>query len=162
MFFEISEAMRRGFRWMFDNYAEELFDFWPPYLGAGIQVDYISENFRRIDVRMPLTPYNKNYVGTQFGGSMYSMCDPFYMLMLLNNLEEEYVVWDKAAEIQFRKPGTGTVHATFELDEGKIDEIRRRVDEEGKIEPVFEVDIVDDSGDVVAEVTKTLHVHRKS
>lgn len=157
----LSNRVRRGVRWVLENHLDRLLDVWPPYLGAGIRVDHIDEDFRRVEVRMPLTSFNQNYVGTQFGGSLYSMCDPFYMLMLIDNLGNDYVVWDKAAEIRFRKPGTGTVYATFEIDQDDIDEIRRLADENEKVEPVFEVDVVDGDGDVVAEVTKTLHVRRE-
>jgi hypothetical protein len=84
------------------------------------------------------------------------------MLMLINNLGEDYIVWDKAAEVAFRRPGEGTVYATFEIDDGDLAEIRRGVDREGVVEPVFEVEVVDGDGEVVAEIVKTLHVRRKS
>ena len=99
-------------------------NFYPPYLGASVRVMHISEDFRRVEVEMPLRFYNRNYVGTHFGGSLYSMCDPFYMLMLINILGPDYIVWDKAATIRFRKPGKGLMKATFELTEEKIAEIR--------------------------------------
>lgn len=160
--FDMAKTVQRGLQWMTDQYPEVLMNLYPPYLGAGIRVDHISDDFRRVEVRMPLTVYNQNYVGTQFGGSLYAMCDPFYMLMLINNLGDEYIVWDKAAEVAFRRPGEGTVYATFEIDEGNLDEIRRGVDREGVVEPVFEVEVVDGQGEAVAEIVKTLHVRRKS
>jgi acyl-coenzyme A thioesterase PaaI-like protein len=160
--FDMAKTVQRGLQWMTDQYPEVLMNLYPPYLGAGIRVDHISDDFRRVEVRMPLTVYNQNYVGTQFGGSLYAMCDPFYMLMLINNLGDEYIVWDKAAEVAFRRPGEGTVYATFEIDEGDLDEIRRGVDREGVVEPVFEVEVVDGQGEAVAEIVKTLHVRRKS
>lgn len=162
MLSDLSNALQRPIRWLIETYPETLLNLYPPYLGAGIRVDHIDEQFRRVEVRMPLTGYNRNYVGTQFGGSLYSMCDPFYMLMLLDNLGDDYVVWDKAADITFRSPGKGTVYATFEIDENDLAEIRRAVDDEGVVEPVFEVEVVDDHGTVVADVLKTLHVRRKS
>ena len=83
-------------------------NFYPPYLGAGVKVRHISSDFREVRVSMGLTWYNRNYVRTQFGGSLYSMTDPFYMLMLMENLGRDYVVWDKAAHIEFVSPGKGT------------------------------------------------------
>lgn len=160
--FDMAKTVQRGLQWMTDQYPEVLMNLYPPYLGAGIRVDHISDDFRRVEVRMPLTVYNQNYVGTQFGGSLYAMCDPFYMLMLINNLGDEYIVWDKAAEVAFRRPGQGTVYATFEIDEDDLDEIRRGVDREGVVEPVFEVEVVDGQGEIVAEIVKTLHVRRKA
>ncbi|RMD74179.1 MAG: DUF4442 domain-containing protein, partial [Bacteroidetes bacterium] len=90
-------------------------NLYPPFLGAGIRVRTISADYRRAVVEMPLRWYNRNYVGTHFGGSLYSMTDPLYMLMLMNVLGPDYIVWDQAATIVFRRPGRSTVRAEFEL-----------------------------------------------
>jgi hypothetical protein len=135
--------------------------FWPPYFGAGVRVTKISGDMREIDVEMKLRFWNKNYVGTQVGGSLYSMVDPFYMLMLLENLGRDYIVWDKAASIRFRKPGRGLVRAQFRLDPSQISEIKARADAEDKVEPHFQIEIHDEAGNVVAEVEKILYVRRK-
>ena len=121
----------------------------------------VSPDFRTITVRMRLRFWNRNYVGTHFGGSLYSMCDPFFMLILMEHLGPGYVVWDKAATIRFRRPGKGTVQATFHIPEQRIAEIRAASDREGKVEPEFRVEVVNEKGDVVAEVEKLLYVRRK-
>jgi hypothetical protein len=136
-------------------------NFYPPYLGAGIRIDEYDSEFRSIQVKMDLNWWNQNYVGTQFGGSLYSMCDPFYMLMLINNLGPEYEVWDKSASIRFRKPGKGTVYARFELEDEDLERIRQDVSETGVAEPVFTVTVNDESGQTIAEVDKVLHVSKK-
>jgi uncharacterized protein DUF4442 len=134
---------------------------YPPYLGAGVRITQMSDDFRQVDVEMRLRFWNKNYVGTHFGGSLYTMCDPFYMLMLIHNLGPDYIVWDKAATIRFKRPGKGTVKARFELSEQKIEEIRKSADTLGKIEPLFQVNVIDAEENVVAEVEKLLYVRRK-
>lgn len=134
---------------------------YPPYLGAGVRVTHIAEDFRHIEVEMPLRFYNRNYVGTHFGGSLYSMVDPFYMLMLINILGPGYTVWDKAASIRFKKPGKGVMKATFELTEEKIAEIRAAAETQPKVEPLFQVLVRDEEGNVVAEVDKLLYVKKK-
>jgi len=138
-----------------------LINFWPPYFGAGVRVKKISADFRRIEVEMKLRFWNKNYVGTQFGGSLYSMVDPFFALMLMENLGRDYVIWDKAASIRFKKPGKGRVRATFTLEQSQIDSIKAQAHSEDKVEPRFQVQILDESGDVVAEVEKILSVRHK-
>jgi hypothetical protein len=138
-----------------------LINFWPPYFGAGVRVGKISADFRRIEVEMKLRFWNKNYVGTQFGGSLYSMVDPFFALMLMENLGRDYVIWDKAASIRFKKPGKGRVRATFTLEQSQIDSIKAQAHSEDKVEPRFQVQILDESGDVVAEVEKVLSVRHK-
>ncbi len=135
--------------------------FYPPFLGAGIRVHRISEDLRTIEVHMPLRFWNKNYVGTHFGGSLYTMCDPFFMLILINNLGPDYIVWDKAAAIRFKKPGKGLVKAIFHVPEERIEEIRAQADAQGKIEPQFQTVVTDADGNVIAEVDKLLYVRKR-
>jgi hypothetical protein len=141
--------------WLF-----RLLNLYPPYVGAGVRVK-TSPDLRTFEVRMRLRWWNRNFVGTHFGGSLYTMCDPFFMLILIGALGRGYVVWDKAATIRFRRPGRGTVHATFHVPQEKVDEIRAAADAGGKVEPVFRVDVMDEAGEVVAEVEKLLYVRRQ-
>lgn len=138
-----------------------LMSIWPPFLGAGIKVKKMTPDMRLIEVEMKLHFWNKNYVGTQYGGSLYSMVDPFYMLMIMENLGRNYIVWDKAASIQFENPGKGRVRATFKLSQEEIDNLRTQTDQQGKIEPHFTVQILDDAGLVIAVVEKTIYIRRK-
>ena len=135
-------------------------NFYPPYLGTAVRVR-ISPDFRNVEVEMPLRFYNRNYFGTHFGGSLYSMCDPFYVLMLANILGPDYIVWDKAANIRFKKPGKGVMQASFHLSEEKIAEIRAAADTQPKVEPLFQVLVKDAGGSVVAEIDKLLYIKKK-
>jgi hypothetical protein len=136
-------------------------NLWPPFLGAGIRVKYIAPDMKAVDVEMKLRWWNANYVGTHFGGSLFAMTDAFYMLMLMHHLGESYVVWDKAATIRYRKPGQGTVRAEFRLSDLQIDDIREKLRTLPKYEPVLLVEVKDESGLVIAEVEKVLHVRKK-
>ena len=137
-------------------------NLWPPLLFSGIRIRTISDDFRAVDVDLRERFYNKNYVGCHFGGSLFAMTDPFWMLMVMRNLDRSYTVWDKTAEIEFLRPGRGTVSASFRLTEDILDEIRANTAEEGaKYLRSFPVDIVNIDGDPVARVTKTLHIRRK-
>ena len=138
-----------------------LINFYPPLLGAGIRVLHKQSDDYTIKVQMKLTRLNLNVVGTHFGGSLYAMCDPFFMLILLEHMGRDYIVWDKAASIQFVKPGRGTVTATFHIAPEQIVELRAQADREGKIEPLFNVDVIDEQGEVVATVEKRLYIRRK-
>jgi hypothetical protein len=135
-------------------------NIWPPILGAGIRVKW-SPDHRGVDVAMKLRFWNRNYVGTHYGGSLYSMTDPFYMLMLMENLGPGYIVWDKAASIRFRKPGKGIVTAEFRLTDQQLADIRSQLAMQEKYEPTFLVEVRDEAGDVVAEVQKVIHIRRK-
>jgi acyl-coenzyme A thioesterase PaaI-like protein len=136
-------------------------NLWPPFLGAGIRVQRIASDMRAVDVEMRLHWWNANYVGTHFGGSLFAMTDAFYMLMLMANLGRDYIVWDKAASIRYRKPGRGTVRVEFRLTDAQIDDIREKLKTLPKYEPVLQVEVKDEAGNVIAAVEKTLHVRRK-
>src|SRR4051812_32231374 len=134
---------------------------WPPYLGAGIALRSVDRDLTAIEVEMKLRVFNQNFVGTQFGGSLYAMCDPWFMIMLLHQLGTGYVVWDKSGTIEFLKPGRGTVRARFDLPREKVAGLKRQVDAEGKINPTFEAVVTDTEGEVIARVTKLLSIRRK-
>ncbi len=144
------------------KFLEKLINFYGPFLGAGVKLEQMSKDYRYAKVSMPLTFYNKNYMGTQFGGSLYAMTDPWYMLMLIKNLGKDYIVWDKAASIRFKKPGKGKVFAEFTLTESDIDEIKRTVESTVKMDKTFKVEVKDDSGKLIAEVDKVLYIRKKS
>ena len=146
----------------FKRHMRFLINLYPPFLGAGIRVKQLQSDGKAVDVEMKLRFWNRNYVGSHYGGSLYSMTDPFYMLMLIENLGPEFIVWDKSASIRFRKPGRGTVTARFRLSDEQIEDIRRTLETEDKVEPRFTVEIRDDAGNVVAEVEKLLHIRKKA
>ena len=145
----------------FQRHARRILNLWPPFLGAGIRIQHIAPDMKVIDVEMKLRFWNANYVGTHFGGSLFAMTDPFYMLMVMANLGCEYIVWDKAASIRYRKPGKGTVRAEFRLSDNQIEDIREKLKTLPKYEPVFTVEVKDEAGVVIAEVEKVLHVRKK-
>lgn len=135
---------------------------WPPFLGAGVSVKQFSPDYRTLTVQMRMRFWNRNYVGTHFGGSLYSMTDPFYMLMLMKQLGKGYIVWDKSASIRYRKPAKGTVYAQFELSSEQIEAIKQQVISDNKSEPEFKILITDADNNVVAEILKTLHISKKA
>jgi acyl-coenzyme A thioesterase PaaI-like protein len=138
---------------------EKLINFYPPLLGAGIRSRTIDE--RTVEVEMKLNIFNRNIVGVHFGGSLYAMCDPWFMLILMRLLGEDYIVWDKAASIQFKRPGRGTVKARFQIPKEREEQIRSEADQNTKIEPTFSVDVTDEHGQVIAQIDKLLYVRRK-
>ncbi len=138
---------------------ERLINFYPPLLGAGIRSRTIDE--LTIHVEMKLTALNRNIVGVHFGGSLYAMCDPWFMLIMMRALGSDYIVWDKAASIKFVKPGRGTVNAIFQIPQERVNEIRAAADRGEKIEPTFSVDVLGEQGQVIAHVEKLLYVRKK-
>ena len=143
-------------------FLEKIINWYGPFVGAGVKLDYMTKDFRKARVSMKLTFYNKNYMGTQFGGSLYSMVDPWYMLMLIKNLGREYIVWDKAATIQFKRPGRTKVFADFELTDAHLEEIRATLVTQNKMDYHFKVEIKDPEGKLIAEVDKVVYIRKKT
>ena len=136
-------------------------NLYPPYLFAGIRVTEIDPEWRELRVSMKLRWFNQNAVGTHFGGSLYSMVDPHLVLLLMQALGGDYVVWDKSAKIEFHKPGKGRVHSVVCITHDDLEEIRRKTEGGDAYQPRFEIGILDEDGDPVATVAKVLHVRRR-
>jgi hypothetical protein len=136
-----------------------IINFYPPFLGAGIHSHTIDQYTIRVE--MKLTAFNRNVFGTHFGGSLYAMCDPWFVLILIRNLGMDYIVWDKAASIKFLQPGYTTVTALFHIPLERILEILQQAAGGHKIEPKFSVDVVDKQGEIDASVEKLLYVRKK-
>lgn len=143
----------RRFRW--------LFNFFPAYRGTGGRVAYIADDFREVRVRLPLSWRTRNYVGTIYGGSIYGAIDPIYMLMLIHILGPEYVVWDKAARIRFKRPGKDTLFCDFRVSQEEIDDIKRLAETEKSIDRIYELELKDKAGVVHALIEKTLYISKK-
>ena len=141
---------------------KRLLNFWPPFLFSGIRVEHITDDWRQAKVRLKLRWYNRNYVGTQYGGNLFSMTDPFWMIMVMERLGRDYIVWDRAAEIRFISPGRGDVLAEFDVTDELLASLRSAVESDGKTVQWCETPIVDAlSGEPVALVRKQIYVKRK-
>jgi acyl-coenzyme A thioesterase PaaI-like protein len=132
-----------------------------PYLGAGVKVTRAELDDGVIEVCMPLTKLNKNYVGTHFGGSLYAMVDPFFMFLLLHKLGNDYIVWDKAANIDFVAPGRGLVRAVMQIDDAEIATIRQLAADGKAVYRTYPVEVLAEDGSVVAKVDKVLYIRLK-
>ena len=137
------------------------FNLFPAYRGTGGRVTYIANDWHEIRVKLPLNWRTRNYVGTIYGGSIYGAIDPIYMLMLIRILGDGYVVWDKAANVRFRKPGKGTLFADFLLTPDEISEIKDLAVNSKSIDRIYNVELKDRKGIVHAEIEKTLYISKK-
>jgi acyl-coenzyme A thioesterase PaaI-like protein len=136
-------------------------NLWSPFRAAGIVVTHLTSDWRYAKVELRERLLNRNYVGTHFGGSLYAMTDPFYMLMLMHHLGRQFTVWDCSASIEYLIPGRGTVSAEFRLDARTIEDIRAQAARGRVVRPKFTIDIHDASNRVVARVHKEVYVRRK-
>jgi hypothetical protein len=137
-----------------------LMNLYPPLLGAGIRVKEVSPAHDRVVVEMKLTWWNANFARTHFGGSLYMMIDPFYVLMLKHQLGPGFVVWDREATIQFRAPGRSKVRAVFALTQDTVAGYRAELDAHGRLDVTLPIEIHDSSGTLIAEASKAIYVRR--
>ena len=138
-----------------------ILNLWPPFLFAGIRVLELSDDMRHARVVLKRHWYNRNFVGTHFGGSLFAMTDPFWMIMTLYRLGEGYIVWDRSAAIEFVEATKAPVFAEFTLDDATIDEIRAATAKGEKYLRWFETEVRTAEGSTVARVRKEIYVRRK-
>lgn len=139
---------------------------WPFYVsacyrGTGGRLRYIAEDWSEVHLDLPLSRRTRNYVGTIFGGSIYSAVDPIYMLMLIHRLGKDYVVWDRAASIQFKKPGRETLHARFAVTDEELASIRAALETQRSVDRTYLIELKDSSGTVCATVEKIIYIRRR-
>ena len=137
------------------------FNFFPAYRGTGARIQYVSDDYHEIQIKIPLNWRTRNYVGTIFGGSMYAGVDPIYMVMLLKILGRNYVVWDKAATIRFKRPGKETLYATFIVTPEEIEEIKTALESKKYINKIYKVELKNEAGKTHAIIDKTLYLAKK-
>jgi acyl-coenzyme A thioesterase PaaI-like protein len=138
-----------------------LFNYVPMFWSTGAKITYLADDCKEMHLKLPLNCRTRNYVGTIFGGSMFSSTDVLYFLLVRKNLGEDYIVWDKASCIRFKKPGTGTLYTRAVISDDEIEIIKTELLNTDKIDRVYYLDLVDESGDVCASVEKTIHIQNK-
>ena len=144
----------RVFKWMFNLF--------PVFRRTGARVLETSDDFYYAKIKLPLSYKTRNYVGTIYGGSMYSCVDGIYMVQLINILGKEYVVWDKSATIRFRRPGNTTLYAEFNITKDFVVQIKSEIESLKEKDYIIQVDLKDAKGKVYAEVEKTLYIATKA
>lgn len=136
------------------------FNFFPAYRGTGARITHIADNWQEAHIKLPLNRKTRNYVGTIFGGSIYAAADPIYMVMFIKLLGPDYIVWDKAAHIQFKRPGRSTLHAKFKIEPQELNAICEEIDSKGKLERSYRIEFVDEKGKICAVIEKVLYFRK--
>ena len=143
------------------RHLRRMMNIWPPFLFSGIRVLDIGDDWRSARVTLRRRWYNANYVGTHFGGSLFAMTDPYWMILIMECLGRDYMVWDKAAEIEFVAAVRCDVFADFLVDETALAELRSATDDGDKVLRWFDIDVKTSTGEIVARIRKQIYVRRK-
>ncbi|MBV2235057.1 MAG: DUF4442 domain-containing protein [Sterolibacterium sp.] len=137
------------------------FALFPPLLGAHIHLEELSSDFRYARLTMPLWISNRTLWGAHFGGSLFALTDAILPVLLKQNLGADYVVWDKAATIEFMQPARSRVWCEFRVDEALLARIRAETSATGKSEPLLALRVYDRQNQTVAVVDKKIYVRRR-
>lgn len=138
------------------------FNLSPMYRRSTARIEYVADDLKKIRVKIPLSYKNRNYVGSIFGGSLFAAVDPIPMIQLMYLLEEKYIVWDKSAQIRFKRPARENVYATFEFTDEEIQDIIQKVQTNKEVEHPKITYITNKTGDIVyCEVTKMIYIADK-
>lgn len=139
-----------------------LFNLSPMYRRTGGRLVEVSDDLKYVKVKLALSYKTKNYVGTIYGGHMYSCVDGIYMVQLMNILGKKYVVWDKSASIRFRRPGNKTLFAEFSITNELLDQIKNEISQHQEKDFNLTVNLCDIEGNVYAEIEKVIYIASKA
>lgn len=139
------------------------FNLSPMYRRSTARIIYVSDDLKTVRIKIPISYKNKNYIGSIFGGSLFSAVDPIPMIQLMTIFKEEYIVWDKSAHIRFKRPAKENMYANFEFTTEEIEDIQKKVHENKEVEHSKTTLITNKTGDIVyCEVTKLIYIADKT
>lgn len=139
------------------------FNISPMYRRSTGKIIEVSDDLYNVKVKIPISYKNKNYVGSIFGGSLFSATDPVFMIQLMNILGNDYVVWDKSANIKFKRPAKSNSYADFIFSEEEIQQIKERLKDAQEIDLQKDIKITNkDTSTIYAEVSKIIYIADKS
>lgn len=137
------------------------FNFFPAFRATGARVIYLSEDRRKLRIKLPLNFRTRNIHGTLFGGAMYAATDPLYAILVKVALGPGHIVWDKSGAIRYKKPGRSTLYAECSLSDAQVASMKKRLHSESSIDLNYEIELVDEHSVVHAVVQKTIYAARK-
>lgn len=138
------------------------FNISPMYKRSCAKITHVSKDLKQVVVKIPLSWKNKNYVGTIFGGSLFSATDPIYMIQLIQILGDNFVVWDKATNIRFKRPANSDAFVNFVFSNEEIEKIKAEVLQKKEIDIIKNLLITDADKKVFVELDKTLYIADKA
>ena len=150
----------------FSNYSHQLFKWFfnisPMYRRTTGRVISVTKDYERIEIKIRKSYKNANYVGTIFGGSLFSATDPIYMVQLIQILGKDYVVWDKSSVVRFKRPADSSAFAVFEVTKDDVDSIKKTVSDKKELDFNKTVFITNKEGKVFCEIDKVIYIADKA
>ncbi|WP_341303921.1 YiiD C-terminal domain-containing protein [Pseudomonas sp. TMP25] len=116
---------------------------------SGLKAEVLEAGHVRL--RMPLAG-NQNHIGSMYAGALFTLAEiPGGALFLTSFDAARFYPIVKEMNLRFRRPATGDICVEARLTEEQIQHLQKQATEEGKAEYVLELQLTDESGEVVAE-----------
>ncbi len=137
--------------------------FYPPLFFQRIWVKNFDKDFTGAEVKIFRSILNINYNRSIFGGTIYSAADPFYAVLFYQSLLRrgyKVLVWQKAAEIDYIKPGMTTLSFKIRIKEEDIQEACTTLDANEKFVKSYPLEITDKYGELCAKVQNVIYIRK--
>ncbi|MFT4601354.1 MAG: acyl-coenzyme A thioesterase PaaI-like protein [Arenicella sp.] len=139
------------------------FNWSPMYKRSTGKITSVSEDLMEIKMKLKISYKNRNYMGSIFGGSLFASVDPVPMVQLIQLLGKDYVVWDKSAQIAFRRPAKEHLFAEFTYTLEELENIKKEVAANKEYEMVKLTALKSKDGTITyCEVAKTIYIADKA
>lgn len=158
----LTRVSNRYFKNQKHKLFKAFFNVSPMYRRSTGKITSVTKDLSRIEIKIPISYKNKNYVGTIFGGSLFSATDPIYMVQLIQLLGSNYVVWDKSSMVKFKRPASSDAYATFEFTKEEVEDLLKQIEEKKEVDLVKMVHLTSKNGQLFCEIEKTIYVADKS
>lgn len=115
---------------------------------SGLKAEVLEPGHVRLC--MPLAG-NQNHIGSMYAGALFTLAEiPGGALFLTSFDVQRFYPIVKEMNLRFRRPATGDIRVEASLADTEIQRLQKQAAEEGKAEFVLELQLTDDSGEVVA------------
>ena len=125
----------------------KLMNFWLPFFFNRIKIINVSDDFKRVDVLLKHTFWNRNPNKALWGGAIFSAVDPFYPIMLkqillLDNIETVFLT--KSAQVDYLKESKTNILFSFLVTDNEIKNLKNILTVEVKYDGWHEVYGIDE------------------
>lgn len=136
---------------------------YPPLFAAGVRIRDIPDDWSSAHLILKVNRLNSNAHGAAFGGSLFSMTDAMFGMLVMQRLGREYEAWTRTGTFQYINPGRNNAHATIRVTDAMVEQIKHEIASDGFCNIPYTTVITNDDGSTVGIGQQELHCRlRKS
>ena len=128
---------------------KRMLNLWLPFIFNRVKIEYVSDDFRTINVRLKHSIWNRNPNKALWGGAIFSAADGFYPIMLKQNALLKGIKTDfftKSTTVNYLREAKTDLLFPFRLTQGDIDEFLKILQSEGKYQKSHVIYGIDNAG----------------